>query len=136
MKIVTSIAKMQELARQFRGGGLQSDSAEVEEIRRRHWFYYWDDKRGNLPEDIEAYESQQRAMQNEGVGYSLIARGETGHTGLRGDDNRRISGAAVLPTGGAGLWIEVDDDGLVTQQPCGNGQVNGESGFSRAAFLG
>ena len=73
---------------QFRAGQLASDSAEVAEIRRRHWYYYWDDKKGNLPEDIEAYESQQRAMRNGGVPYSLIARGEPGHTGLRGDDNR------------------------------------------------
>ena len=73
---------------QFRGGGLTTDTDEVKMIRHKHWYYYWDDKKGNLPEDIEAYESQQRAMRNRAVPYSLIARGEPGHTGLRGDDNR------------------------------------------------
>ena len=73
---------------QFRAGGKSSDSAEVANIRKRHWYYYWDDKKGNLLEDVSAYESQQRAMRNAAVRYSLIARGEPGHTGLRGDDNR------------------------------------------------
>jgi methanesulfonate monooxygenase large subunit len=68
---------------------LASDSESVREIRDQHWMLYWADDGGNLPEDWEAWEAQQRGVQNAtAVRFSLIARGEPSDTGLRGDDNR------------------------------------------------
>ena len=49
---------------------------------------YWAQDGGNLPEDWEAWEAQQRGVQSEAARYSLLARGEHARDGLRGDDNR------------------------------------------------
>jgi methanesulfonate monooxygenase large subunit len=67
---------------------LASDSDEIRNVRDMHWMLYWAEDGGNLPEDWEAWEAQQRGVQSRGVRYSLIARGEPSDTGLRGDDNR------------------------------------------------
>ena len=64
------------------------DSPEVRSIRERHWQLYWSSDGGNLPEDIAAWEAQQRGVHALGVQHSLIARGEPAREGLRGDDNR------------------------------------------------
>lgn len=64
------------------------DSPEVRAVRERHWQLYWSEDGGNLPEDIAAWEAQQRGVHSRGVPYSLIARGEPASEGLRGDDNR------------------------------------------------
>jgi phenylpropionate dioxygenase-like ring-hydroxylating dioxygenase large terminal subunit len=67
---------------------LASDDDMVRDIRDQHWMLYWAPDGGNLPEDWEAWEAQQRGVRNAGARYSLIARGEPADTGLRGDDNR------------------------------------------------
>jgi phenylpropionate dioxygenase-like ring-hydroxylating dioxygenase large terminal subunit len=67
---------------------LAGDTPEIKELRRQHWMLYWAQDSGNLPEDWEAWEAQQRGVQSVGVRYSLLARGEPANEGLRGDDNR------------------------------------------------
>jgi phenylpropionate dioxygenase-like ring-hydroxylating dioxygenase large terminal subunit len=67
---------------------LAGDTPEIKELRRQHWMLYWAQDSGNLPEDWEAWEAQQRGVQSVGVRYSLLARGEPASEGLRGDDNR------------------------------------------------
>jgi phenylpropionate dioxygenase-like ring-hydroxylating dioxygenase large terminal subunit len=67
---------------------LKSDTPEIKELRRQHWMLYWAQDSGNLPEDWEAWEAQQRGVQSIGARYSLLARGEPANEGLRGDDNR------------------------------------------------
>ena len=71
-----------------RHGFLASDGPETREIRDQHWMLYWAQDEGNLPEDWEAWEAQQRGVQSMGVRFSLLARGEHASEGLRGDDNR------------------------------------------------
>jgi phenylpropionate dioxygenase-like ring-hydroxylating dioxygenase large terminal subunit len=75
---------------EIRGGGIAGDTDEVKDIRARHWHLYWSDDAGNLPEDWEAWEAQQRGVESVGVRYSIIARGEPGMTGVRGADDNRI----------------------------------------------
>jgi phenylpropionate dioxygenase-like ring-hydroxylating dioxygenase large terminal subunit len=67
---------------------MASDTPHIREMRDQHWMLYWAPDGGNLPEDWEAWESQQLGMHNGAVRYSLIARGNPSETGLRGDDNR------------------------------------------------
>lgn len=67
---------------------LNGDTPELKELRRQHWMLYWAQDSGNLPEDWDAWEAQQRGVQSVGVRYSLLARGEPADQGLRGDDNR------------------------------------------------
>jgi phenylpropionate dioxygenase-like ring-hydroxylating dioxygenase large terminal subunit len=67
---------------------LAGDTPEIKELRKQHWMLYWAQDSGNLPEDWEAWEAQQRGVQSVGVRYSLLARGEPANEGLRGDDNR------------------------------------------------
>jgi methanesulfonate monooxygenase large subunit len=67
---------------------LKSDTPELKKLRDQHWMLYWAQDAGNLPEDWEAWEAQQRGVQSVGVRYSLLARGEPANQGLRGDDNR------------------------------------------------
>ena len=67
---------------------LASDSAEVRDIRRKHWLLYWAQDGGNLPEDWAAWEAQQEGVQGYGSRYSVIARGNPANEGMRGDDNR------------------------------------------------
>jgi methanesulfonate monooxygenase large subunit len=71
-----------------RGVYLSDDSDEVREIRRIHWDYYWSEGAGNVPEDWEAWESQQIGVKGLGSRYSVMARGEDGDEGMRNDDNR------------------------------------------------
>ena len=73
---------------EFCAGELRSDTDEVRSIRQRHWDLYWSHDKGNLPEDWEAWEAQQRGVAGIGSRYSLMARGEPALEGLRGDDNR------------------------------------------------
>lgn len=67
---------------------LSDDSDAVREIRRIHWDYYWSQEAGNVPEDWEAWESQQIGVKGLGSRYSVMARGEDGDEGMRNDDNR------------------------------------------------
>src|SRR5262249_53740202 len=67
---------------------LGSDTREIADIRDQHWMLYWSQDGGNLTEDWEAWEAQQRGVQGRGARYSLLARGERANEGLRGDDNR------------------------------------------------
>jgi len=67
---------------------LAADSEEQIDIRRKHWRMYWAEDGGNLPEDWEAWEAQQKGARSIGVRYSLLARGEVADEGMRGDDNR------------------------------------------------
>ena len=67
---------------------LKGDAPEIKELRNQHWMLYWAQDAGNLPEDWDAWEAQQRGVQSVGVRYSLLARGEPANQGLRGDDNR------------------------------------------------
>ncbi len=73
---------------ELRAGGLATDTEEIRAVREKHWQLYWSETSGNLPEDWEAWEAQQRGVQSVGVRYSLLARGEPATEGLRGDDNR------------------------------------------------
>jgi len=73
---------------QFRSGQRISDNDEILKTREKHWYLYWDEFEGNLPEDVMAYEAQQRGVQSIGARYSLVARGEKAQEGMRGDDNR------------------------------------------------
>jgi hypothetical protein len=73
---------------EIRAGGLASDTDEVQEIRRKHWELYWSEETGNIPEDWAAWEAQQIGVASVGVRYSILARGNPGNEGLRGDDNR------------------------------------------------
>ena len=43
--------------------------------------------------------------------------------------------AAVRPVGGGSLRIEVDDGGVLSERGRSDGQVQGQGGFSGAAFL-
>jgi len=67
---------------------LGADSEAIRDLRNIHWLLYWAEDGGNLPEDWEAWEAQQRGVHSIGARYSLIARGEPANEGLRGDDNR------------------------------------------------
>ncbi len=71
-----------------RAVSLAGDDDRLRELREQHWMLYWAPDGGNLPEDWEAWEAQQRGVRNTAVRYSLIARGEKADAGLRGDDNR------------------------------------------------
>lgn len=73
---------------EFRSAGLVGDDDRARELRDAHWKLYWAEDGGNLPEDWEAWELQQKGVASVGVRYSLIARGERASEGLRGDDNR------------------------------------------------
>jgi hypothetical protein len=73
---------------EIRAGGLVADSDEVKSIRRKHWELYWSEETGNIPEDWAAWEAQQVGVSSVGVRYSILARGNPGNEGLRGDDNR------------------------------------------------
>jgi phenylpropionate dioxygenase-like ring-hydroxylating dioxygenase large terminal subunit len=73
---------------EIRAGGLVSDSDGVKAIRRKHWELYWSEETGNIPEDWAAWEAQQVGVSSVGVRYSILARGNPGNEGLRGDDNR------------------------------------------------
>ena len=67
---------------------LTKDTPELKTLRDQHWMLYWALDAGNLPEDWDAWEAQQRGVQSSAVRYSLLARGEPADHGLRGDDNR------------------------------------------------
>lgn len=67
---------------------LSDDSDEVRDVRYKHWDLYWSADAGNMPEDWAAWESQQIGVKGLGSRYSLMARGEDGDEGMRGDDNR------------------------------------------------
>ncbi len=67
---------------------LSDDTDRMREVRRIHWDYYWSLEAGNVPEDWEAWESQQNGVKGLGSRYSVMARGEDGDEGMRGDDNR------------------------------------------------
>lgn len=67
---------------------LAGDTDEVRDIRNKHWELYWSRESGNVPEDWAAWESQQIGVRGIGSRYSLMARGEDGDVGMRGDDNR------------------------------------------------
>jgi methanesulfonate monooxygenase large subunit len=67
---------------------LSDDTPAIRDVRRFHWDYYWSLEAGNVPEDWAAWESQQIGVKGFGSRYSLMARGEDGNEGVRGDDNR------------------------------------------------
>lgn len=73
---------------EFRSAGTANDDARAAKVRDAHWKLYWAEDGGNLPEDWEAWELQQKGVASVGVPYSLIARGERASEGMRGDDNR------------------------------------------------
>lgn len=75
---------------EIRGGHVADDNEEARHVRDKHWHLYWSDETGNLPEDWEAWEAQQKGAAAAGVRYSIIARGEPGMTGMRGADDNRI----------------------------------------------
>ena len=81
---------VRETTIELRGGGTINDSPEIADIREKHWRYYWSEDAGNLPEDWEAWEAQQKGVESAGVRYTLIARGERGMAGVRGADDNRI----------------------------------------------
>ncbi|HEY5609344.1 MAG TPA: aromatic ring-hydroxylating dioxygenase subunit alpha [Alphaproteobacteria bacterium] len=81
---------VRETTIELRGGGTINDSPEIADIREKHWRYYWSEDAGNLPEDWEAWEAQQKGVESAGVRYTVIARGERGMTGVRGADDNRI----------------------------------------------
>ena len=67
---------------------LKADTDEIRAIRDQHWDIYWVEGGGNVQEDWEAWEMQQKGVKSIGVRYSIVARGEPATEGLRGDDNR------------------------------------------------
>ena len=61
---------------EFRGLGVKSDSEAQREERIRHHNQVWGPAGRNLPEDIAAVESQQKAMAAGAFRYSIYAREE------------------------------------------------------------
>ena len=61
---------------EWRGLGLKSDKEEERELRVKHHNQVWGPAGRNLPEDIEAVESQFVAMENGAFKYSVYAREE------------------------------------------------------------
>ena len=61
---------------EWRGLGLKSDTPEQRDERIRHHNQVWGPAGRNLPEDIAAVESQQRAMESGAFPWSLYAREE------------------------------------------------------------
>ena len=56
--------------------------------------------------------------------------------GLRGLDDGGFLLAEVLPGGGAGLGVEIDEDAGLAGTFGGDGEVQGEGGFAHATLLG
>ena len=77
---------------------------------------------------------QDQELATVGFGHLLIL-GEPG--GLGGDHHGQLLLvlASIAPTGGGGLGVEIDDDGIQAIGHGLNGEVNGEGGFPSSAFL-
>ena len=71
---------------EWRGLGLASDTQDMRDLRIRHHNQVWGPAGRNLPEDIAAVESQQKAMAAGAFPYSIYAREE----GLRPHDDANL----------------------------------------------